>query len=351
MPLELIILAFVLVAFVAIAARFMPRDAAGRRRLPRIVDESVGMYVLRRATGRPTEAASDVAKAETEADAIVPEEAIAYRIGVPGAPEPTVPTRFVVAKAPPQAHKIPPVVPVVTRPVARGRPQARRGGALPFQRRLAALGTLFAVLLVGFAALSLPRGPEEAVLSATGTPRGTITASALAVAPTPSLTEPSLDTDTPEPAASPSPSTSLGPTPTVVTPAPVVLTPTATPRRTPPPTPRITPPPTPKPTPTPTKPPTPPPPTPPPTPEPTPVPPSPSFDFSCAPGSLTVTFTGDGGPGTVGNVFEWVFGDEGAGSGQEVTHTFAGPSEPVVKLTVTNAGGTDSVQQAITVPC
>ena len=190
MPFELIVFGSVIVAFVAIAARFMPRDASGARRLPRIVDESVGMYVLRRAVGRPTEAASDRAAAEAEAAAIVPEDEIAYRIGVPGAPEPTVPARFVVSEAPPQAHKIPPVMPIATRPVAGGRPQARRPAALPLRRGLAGGVTMLALALVAFAALSLPRGPQQAVLSATGTPGLTTTplASALAVVPSPSVT-------------------------------------------------------------------------------------------------------------------------------------------------------------------
>src|SRR5262245_45360168 len=145
MPLELIVIAFVVIAFVAIAARFMPRDGTGARRLPRIVDESVGMYVVRRALGRSTEAASDRAAAQTEAQAKVTEDEIAYRIGVPGAPAPTVPTRFVVSKSQPQAHPIPPVVPVTTRPVAGGRPQARRGAIVPIWRRFAGVAAVVVV--------------------------------------------------------------------------------------------------------------------------------------------------------------------------------------------------------------
>ena len=153
------------------AARCRP-DA---RRLPRIVDESVGMYVVRRALGRPTEAASDRRQGRCRGAAVSPRTRSRTASACPGAPEPTVPTRFVVSQAQPQAHPIPPVVPITTRPVVGGRPQARRRGAalVPLQRRIAALGTLVAILLVGFAALSLPRAPEEAVLSATGTPGAT----------------------------------------------------------------------------------------------------------------------------------------------------------------------------------
>ena len=111
MPLELIVIAFVAVAFVAIGARFVPRDASRARRLPRVIDESVGMYVVRRALGRSTEAVSDRLAGHDEAPPSVAEDTIAYRIGAPGAPTPTVPTKFVVSKAQPQAHRIPPVAP------------------------------------------------------------------------------------------------------------------------------------------------------------------------------------------------------------------------------------------------
>src|SRR6187402_1438817 len=150
MPLELIVVAFVAVAFIAIGARFVPRDASGARRLPRVVDESVGMYVVRRALGRPTEAASDRPAGHDEAPANVAEDAIAYRIGVPGAPTPTVPSKFVVSTAKPQAHKIPPIAPVATRPVVGGRPQARRAGFVPIWRRFGGVAAVFVVILVAF---------------------------------------------------------------------------------------------------------------------------------------------------------------------------------------------------------
>src|SRR6478752_4855384 len=179
MPLELVVMGFAVAALVAIAVRFASRDEGGERRLPRVIDESVGMFAIRRALGRPTEAASDrdAARAEAEANAAAEaaarlhEDEIAYRIGVPGAPPPTLPSRFVVSKAPPQAHPIPPVAPVATRPVAGARPMARRGAAaLPLQRRIAGVFTVLVVVLAAFAAQSLPRGPQGEVLSATGTP-------------------------------------------------------------------------------------------------------------------------------------------------------------------------------------
>ncbi|HEX5014103.1 MAG TPA: hypothetical protein VFV72_08060 [Candidatus Limnocylindrales bacterium] len=266
MPLELIVIAFVVIAFVAIAARFMPRDATGARRLPRIVDESIGMYVVRRALGRPTEAASDRAAAHAEAAAKVDEDAIAYRIGVPGAPAPTVPTRFVVSGARPQAHKIPPVVPVTARPTGVTRPQARRRGLAPLLRPLAGILTVMVVVLAAFAAVSLPARPDEAVLSATGTPP--------AGAPTAPVVSPSGPAAPPSgaPSAEPSSAPQSSPVGTAQPSAPIATATPTSPTATARPTPRPTPAPTRKPTPTPPTPTATPAPTPTPSEEPTPTP-------------------------------------------------------------------------------
>jgi hypothetical protein len=56
---ELLVGALVVLAFVAILNRFAFRDASGQFRLPRIVDQSVGMWVLRRMLGRPTDPEMD----------------------------------------------------------------------------------------------------------------------------------------------------------------------------------------------------------------------------------------------------------------------------------------------------
>jgi hypothetical protein len=50
---ELVAGTFVILTFVAIVVRFTFRDAAGQVRLPTIVDNSIGMWVLREVTGRP----------------------------------------------------------------------------------------------------------------------------------------------------------------------------------------------------------------------------------------------------------------------------------------------------------
>src|SRR4051794_3612850 len=170
MPLELVVVSFSVVAFGAIIFRFLPQDETGARHLPQVIDESVGMYTIRRTLRLSTDAASDREAARADAEAKAEQAAIAYRIGVPGAPAPTLPSRLVVSRSTPQAHQIPPVSPIATRAIVRARPQARKSGALPLQRRLAGLATVLVVLLVAFAAQSLPRGPEGQVLSATGTP-------------------------------------------------------------------------------------------------------------------------------------------------------------------------------------
>ena len=48
---EWIVGALVVLGFVAIAVRFLPRDAAGQVRLPRVVEDSIGMWAVRRLTG------------------------------------------------------------------------------------------------------------------------------------------------------------------------------------------------------------------------------------------------------------------------------------------------------------
>jgi hypothetical protein len=292
MPLELVVVGFAVAAFVAIGLRFAPRDEAGRRHLPKVIDESVGMFTVRQALRRPTLTAADRAAVKAEAEAKAEADAIAYRIGVPGAPKPTVPTRFVVSKAPPQAHQIAPVVPVATRPVAGARPMARKSGALPLQRRIAGVFTVLVVVLAAFAAQSLPRG-QGAVLSATGTPG----ASGASIGPDGSgapsdagaaASQAGSATDAPVVPIEPSPGVSASALPGAASPRTITPTPAATPRRTPRPTPRPTPRATPKATPSPTPGATPEPtpePTPPPTPEPTPQPtpeptPSPTPDAS-----------------------------------------------------------------------
>ena len=50
---ELIVAALTVMGLILVAARFLLRDEAGQLVLPRIVDDSIGMWLLRRLTGRP----------------------------------------------------------------------------------------------------------------------------------------------------------------------------------------------------------------------------------------------------------------------------------------------------------
>src|SRR6266550_4142827 len=128
MSLQLLIVPFVVIAFVAIVWRFLPRAEDGSIRLPRLIDESVGMWVIRSALGRATDSA--------DPDDIIPEPAedeIAYRIGVPGAPPPTVPTRVVVSHAPSKAEPV--LSPSPQGDVSAGRRRTRPTGAPAALRR------------------------------------------------------------------------------------------------------------------------------------------------------------------------------------------------------------------------
>jgi len=278
---EFVVVAFVAVGLVAIAVRFVPRDEYGARRFPRVIDESIGMAAIRAVQrlrparkGAPEAAAAEATVLPTSEPTA---EEIAYRIGVAGAPAPTIPTRLIVATGSLQAH--PPAIPVLQpapfTPVLglaeRRRLQAHPASSLSLQRRIAGVVAASAVLIAAVALVFAPRGIEGGVLSATGLPQNPAP-NAIAVPPTaepsgsPDATA-SPDLATPSNAAS---STLAAPTVAPATSAPI-RRPTPTPARTPKPTPK---PPTPtaSPTPTPTPiatlapKPTPPPPTPTPTP-------------------------------------------------------------------------------------
>jgi hypothetical protein len=250
-----------------------------------IVDASIGMYLVRKALGRPTTTRAE-GRAERARVALAAAESERRRAGAAG-PAIVAPTRLVVAGTAAshsprdlpdrQAHPVAArsVVPVWTR-----RASVSREGAL-------ALAGLVAVVVAAFAIW--PRN-EGGVLSVTGTPAPPSPSAAVS-SPTPLPTETPSPTVVPSGVASATPSATAVPTPTptptdaptatatatvTVTPRPTAR-PTITPRPTtrpspkPTPTPTPTPAPTPKPTPAPTPVPTPEP-TPGPTPEPTPAP-------------------------------------------------------------------------------
>lgn len=343
---DIVAVSFLLAALIAIAARFLPRETFSGLRVPAIIDRSIGMWLLRRAIGRWQPSEPDEPRGPVEPTL----DEIAYRIGVPGAPTPTPPARFDVSRAGPQAHPIPPVTPVAVRPVVGGRPQARPN-ALGLQRRLAG-GIAIAVVVVAVGMIaSTPRPLDGEVLSATGTPGASQIAFAITDEPT---AEPSAAPTEPPP---PTDDLASPPPAAQATPPPVAA---ATPRPTarPAPAPTRTPPPAPKPTLPPARTPTPPPPTPvppTPTPAPTPVPPNAVVDpvSACGPAPFTVTFTGEDLAHSVGNKFTWrIDGAVVPGSGSTLTQTFAPKaSEYIVRLTISNSAGADSVQVPVYVPC
>jgi hypothetical protein len=172
---EWIVGALVVLGFVAIAVRFVPREDAGRVRLPRIVDESVGMWALRRLTRRSLSERPD-------------EDAVNLdRPAGSGGPPSVALNRFVAsasrleqlgvrsarriggrpsASAP---HEVPRVSGSTTR-MRRAQPAA----PLALQRRLAALAALLVVGAVVLGILLAPRGSSADVLSATGRPGVTL---------------------------------------------------------------------------------------------------------------------------------------------------------------------------------
>jgi len=316
----------------------MPRTPAGQLILPRIVDESIGMYYLRELTGRdqPVDRAAEAASQQSAAVGGIPMATAAgwsdSRAGTdlrvapaerrePAAEPPAAPiiaTRAVVsARERPADTQT--VADLAARMAARREAieQARVGATRG--RRLAAAGWLAAAILVSAVVLGVaffPHGGEGSVLSAVGTPQATAGGVGQLV-PSPSAEDGSTSagaaaSGTPIEATSSTAASagSDGGTPgatqaatgtAVATPAPAPRStprptprPTATPRRTPAPTPSSTPAPTatptvtPVPTPTPAPTPTPTPvPTPTPTPTPTPLPlPSLLPSLPDVPGSL-----------------------------------------------------------------
>ena len=166
MPIDLLALGFVAAGFVAIALRFAPRDARGKRRLPRAVDDSVGMFTLRRLLGRPTEP-QDEAPADY---AVVPTpREVAYRIGADGASRPSLrlrPTLAIDDIAPP----VRPIAPAATDLI---RARTRWNPGLGLQRRLAgAVVALLVVAVVIAVIIAASADAQGGILAATGAPAG-----------------------------------------------------------------------------------------------------------------------------------------------------------------------------------
>jgi hypothetical protein len=332
---ELIVGVLVVLGLLAVVTRFITRDASGEIRLPRIVDDSIGMWALRRITGRrlwerpldgevpddlPIDSnASDATRAAlgAVAAATAANPSIGSARAAPIAPRRASST---IAVSPTPVHDLrrrqlaharktgrkTAVVPVFVRS-GRRRDQAPRKSILAWAPRVAAMGSFAAVLAVAIIALSvvvLPRGPQGEVLDSTGRPQ-----SQIAVAASSSAS-----------AAAASSSVKL-PTPT----RKLTATPRPTARATLAPTPVPTPKPTPRPTPT--------------------LPPPPVASISCSdPDLLSVTCSGAGSARAVTYRFDW--GDATpptTGSASSANHTYTLPGDYIVKLTVADSRGRTSV--------
>jgi hypothetical protein len=215
--LELLVGLLAAISVAAIVVRLLLR-ASDANRLPPVVDRSIGMYLLRRASGRPTWPPD--AEGEPGAEAVGRRGLIPVR-----------PTRLVVSA--PLARAVPPTR-LVPQPPDHPGIQAHRRGLLG---RWQGVVALVVIGLVGLAAISVgPRLPQEGVLSITGTPPGS---PALAAEPSTSPTPTGVASGPVVPeSASPSiepPSPSTGPTAAVPS-ATVKATARPTPRRTPRPT-------------------------------------------------------------------------------------------------------------------
>jgi len=306
---EWIVGALVVLGFVAIVVRFVPRDEAGGARLPRIVNDSIGMWALRRITRRPSGAAGTSGAAQsTSLDS----------------------SRFVVSASRLQAIGVRPAG--AARRGSAVRRQRRRDAAdsVALQRRLAAIAAVLVVGVVALAVVLVLRAPRGEVRSATGAPApGAVTDDVSSL----STVEPSRASPTPKSATKP---------------AVPAATPRSTPRATAGPTPRPTPAPTSKvpPAPSPT-------PTPAPTATPTPTPPPPVASIQCS--NVLLVVSCDGSQSERAVTYSFDFGDGSAAvSGPESTaqHTYTQAGSPVITLTVTDAAGRANSEQysQLTIP-
>jgi hypothetical protein len=175
---ELIVGALVVLGFVAIVARFITRDETGQIRLPRIVDDSIGMWALRRITGRrlwerpwDDEQPEQIELDPTSSD---PTRAALGTIARANATDPSLgPAKVAATRYVASRHRKREIVASPT-PVLdlrrRQNAERRRSSRLPRGAIVASVG---AALIVGaiVIGLSIGRGAlNGAVLSSTGRP-------------------------------------------------------------------------------------------------------------------------------------------------------------------------------------
>jgi hypothetical protein len=179
---EWIVGTLVVLGFIAIVARFVPRDHAGGTRLPGIVNDSIGMWALRRLTGRPLRDHTDDAHA----------------MGINGS-RPILPSRYLVSPSRLRDLGIRPAGLAPGRSSTRRsalatphgdstverRQQAPASGSLGAQRRLVAVAAALVVGIVLLAAVFAPRGRSGDGLAQTGRPVVTATPTPIPTTPTP----------------------------------------------------------------------------------------------------------------------------------------------------------------------
>jgi len=175
-PVEWIVRALVVLGFIAIFLRFAPRDEAGRAQLPRVIDDSIGMWALRRLAGRNLGDWTDDLEVVDGSAAM----ALERRLGSIGGGRPSgqmssAATRYAASAARFQALGIRPAGSVARqrRPGARplGRVQIGSGleaqPAEPFvlERRLAATAAALVLVIVGIVVVLASRAPSGAHLT------------------------------------------------------------------------------------------------------------------------------------------------------------------------------------------
>jgi hypothetical protein len=331
---EFVVATLVVVGFIAIIARFAPRDDAGRARMPGIIDQSIAMWALRGVMHRPLGArTNDVAAAagSQPRSAIGRTTPATSGVADGAGPAPAASARYVASAARLQALGIHPSRPSSSESAEQPRAASsvsgarveprRRWRAAPSgatERRLAAIA---AAAILAVAALALGAGllagePGGKVLGETGQPALNVASSAsasdVATQPSAALVSPSPSPSAQTPIASVRPTASPNPT----------RTPTPAQTRSPSPTSR---------------------------PAATP-PPAPIAGFSFVVSGTTVTFT-DESTGT-GLTYSWDFGDASTSSLRDPVHPYAAAgTRYVVKLTIADALGRSALDsQVVPVP-
>ena len=323
---ELIVAALVLLGFVAIITRFITRDETGQLRLPRVVDDSIGMWALRRITGRrlwerpwddeqPDQIEFDPGSSDPTRAAL---GAIARANAAESTPGPTkvAPARYVAARHRKREIVASPTPVLDLRRRTEAQAQPKRSASWPL--RFAAFGSVMTILMVAAIAFALVALQSRPGSSSTPRPAESVQQVAVAQsseASTPSATPEASESLTPSP--SPSVAGTAAPTPTP--------TPKLTPRPTLRPTPVPTPAPTPKPTPT--------------------LPPRPLASITCTLNNSDIDC--DGSDSVRAITYKFTFGDGVVMSGTDPTVSYHYPDSTEATNTVTLTV-TDAHQQADT---